>query len=62
MGSISVITENDWCIFVETGYVNKLIINEIVDKVVCRQQLNVREQAIRIEKSMEIEKILLKKK
>lgn len=61
MGTINLLSENDWRIFVETGYVDKLIINKIALKVVFALELTKREQAVRIEKSKEIEEILIKK-
>lgn len=61
MGTINLISENDWRIFVETGYVDKLIINRIALKVVFALELTKREQAVRIEKAKEIEEILIKK-
>lgn len=61
MGTINLLSENDWRIFVETGYVDKLIINRIALKVVFALELTKREQAVRIEKSKEIEEILIKK-
>lgn len=61
MGNINLLSENDWRIFVETGYVDKLIINKIALKVVFALELTKREQAVRIEKSKEIEEILIKK-
>ena len=61
MGTINLLSENDWRIFVETGYVDKLIINKIALKVVFSLELTKREQAVRIEKSKEIEEILIKK-
>lgn len=61
MGTINILSENDWRIFVETGYVDKLIINKIALKVVFALELTKREQAVRIEKSKEIEEILIKK-
>lgn len=61
MGNINLLSENDWRIFVETGYVDKLIINKIALKVVFSIELTKREQAVRIEKSKEIEEILIKK-
>lgn len=61
MGTINLLSENDWRIFVETGYVDKLIINKIALKVVFSLELTKREQAVRIEKSEEIEEILIKK-
>lgn len=61
MGTINILSENDWRIFVETGYVDKLIINRIALKVVFALELTKREQAVRMEKSKEIEEILIKK-
>ena len=61
MGTMNILSENDWRIFVETGFVDKLIINKLALKMAFALELTKREQAVRMEKSKEIEEILIKK-
>lgn len=59
MGTINLISENEWRIFINTGFVSNLIINRIAKKIAFNLELTRREQAIRMEKSELIEKELL---
>lgn len=59
MGTINFISENEWRIFINTGFVSNLIIKRIAKKIVFNLELTRREQAIRMEKSELIEKELL---
>ena len=59
MGTINLISENEWLIFINTGFVSNLIINRIAKKIAFNLELTRREQAIRMEKSELIEKELL---
>ena len=59
MGTINFISENEWRIFINTGFVSNLIINRIAKKIAFNLELTRREQAIRMEKSELIEKELL---
>ena len=53
------ISEKEWRIFINTGFVSNLIIKRIAKKIVFNLELTRREQAIRMEKSELIEKELL---
>ena len=59
MVTINYINENEWQIFINTGFVSNLIINRIAKKIVFDLELTIREQAIRMEKSELIEEELL---
>jgi len=59
VGTINLISENEWRIFINTGFVSNLIINRIAKKIAFNLELTRREQAIRMEKSELIEKELL---
>jgi hypothetical protein len=59
VGTINFISENEWRIFINTGFVSNLIIKRIAKKIVFNLELTRREQAIRMEKSELIEKELL---
>jgi hypothetical protein len=59
MVAINYIDENEWQIFINTGFVSNLIINRIAKKIAFNLELTRREQAIRMEKSELIEKELL---
>lgn len=59
MVAINYINENEWLIFINTGFVSNLIINRIAKKIAFNLELTKREQAIRMEKSELIEKELL---
>jgi hypothetical protein len=59
MVAINYINENEWQIFINTGFVSNLIINRIAKKIAFNLELTRREQAIRMEKSELIEKELL---
>ena len=59
MGTINLISEKEWRIFINTGFVSNLIIKRIAKKIVFNLELTRREQAVRIEKSELIEKELL---